>query len=61
MVNSKELLIIDAAKKEVKRIKLESIPLASFFSNDGKTLSLPRGNRTCCLKESGFRRGSGEA
>ena len=38
MVNTKELLVIDAAtKKEVKRIKLESVPLGIVFSVDGKT------------------------
>jgi DNA-binding beta-propeller fold protein YncE len=37
MVATKEILILDAAtRKEVRRIKLESVPLGIAFSADGK-------------------------
>ncbi|HUR97726.1 MAG TPA: hypothetical protein VMZ26_06600, partial [Pyrinomonadaceae bacterium] len=37
MVDSKELLVIDAAtKKEIRRIKLDSVPLGITFSANGK-------------------------
>ncbi len=38
MFASKELLIIDAAaRKEIKRIKLDTTPMGIVFSADGKT------------------------
>ena len=51
MVETKELLIIDAAtKKEVKRIKLESIPLGIAFSTDGKIAFVSAGQPDLVLK-----------
>ena len=51
MIPSKELLVIDAAtRKEVKRIKLESIPLGIVFSADGKTAFVTAGQPDIVLK-----------
>ena len=36
--DTKEIIVIDSAtKKEIRRIKLESVPLGIVFSKDGKT------------------------
>jgi DNA-binding beta-propeller fold protein YncE len=38
MPNTKEIIVLDAAtRKEIKRMKLESVPLGLVFSKDGKT------------------------
>ena len=51
MIPTKELLLIDAAsKKELKRIKLESVPLGIVFSADGKTAFVTVGQPDAVLK-----------
>jgi len=51
LLPTKELVLVDAAsKKELKRIKLESVPLGIVFSVDGKTAFVTVGQPDAVLK-----------